>query len=164
LDLYTGPVGSANLPQQIHDYNPHIDSNDVFWTIPVPREAVEVDFDDAWARLRLEGLKVFDDHDVANSLTMGLGLPGDLGFPYPHIDPVVPGHAIVSFDVRWSGLLDSAEIVNTSQGFRGSFLHTGSTIKWSVHQPGFRFESEAPNPSRSLAAVIGREQNGVFFT
>lgn len=136
----------------------------MFWTVRAPRDAVEVDFDGARARLRMEELEVFDDHDVANSVTMGLGLPGGLGFPYPHIGPVLPKRAIVSFDVEWSGLLDTAEIVNPSQGFKGSFLKTGSTIKWSVHQPGFRFESEAPNPSRALFAVIGREQNGVFFT
>jgi hypothetical protein len=164
LDLFTGPVGSANLPEQVHDYNPHIDANDVFWTIPIAEDAVEVDFDDARATLRVNNLAVFDDHDLANSLTYGLGLPGDLGFSYPHIDPVQPKHATVSFDIEWSGLLEAAEVVNTSQGFRGSFIQTGATIRWSSSQAGFRFQSEAPNPARNLFSVIGREKNGVFFT
>lgn len=127
-------------------------------------EAVNVDFDGARARLRVEGLELFDDHDLANSLTYGLGLPGDLGYPYPHIDPVQPVRAKVSFDVEWSGLLDSAEIRKETQGFEGTFLQTGATIRWSSEQAGFRFQSEEPDPARNLLAVIGRERNGIFFT
>jgi hypothetical protein len=123
-----------------------------------------VDFDDARATLRVNNLAVFDDHDVANSLTSGLGLPGDLGFPYPHIDPVQSKRATVSFDIEWSGLLDMAEIHNPQQGFSGSFIQTGATIRWSSSQAGFRFQSEAPNPTRNVFSVMGREKNGVFFT
>jgi hypothetical protein len=136
----------------------------VFWTVPVARDAVDVDFDDARARLRVRGLELFNDHDVANSLTYGLGLPGDLGFPYPHINPVQPVRAKVSFEIEWSGLLEVAEIRNPTQGFEGSFLKTGATIRWSSEESGFHFESEAPNPARNLFAVLGRERNGVFFT
>ena len=162
--MYTDPAGSANLPHQIHDYNVHIDSNDVFWMVPVAHDAVKIDFDGARARLRVNNLRVFDDHDIANSLTLGLGLPGGLGFPYPAIAPVAPVRATVSFDVEWSGILDMAEIHNSAQGFKGSFLSTGATIRWSAEQPGFRFESEIPDPGRNLISVLGREQNGVFFT
>jgi hypothetical protein len=162
--LYTGPAGSANLPQQIHDYNVHIDSNDVFWMVPVSDDAVEVDFNEGRASLQVNGLKVFDDHDIANSVTLGQGLPGDLGFPYPAIAPVAPVRATVSFDVKWSGIIATAQIRNSAQAFMGSFLSTGATIKWSADQPGFHFESETPNPARNLVSVLGQEQNGAFFT
>lgn len=109
-------------------------------------------------------LEVFDDHDLANSLTSGLGLPGDLGFPYPAIAPISPKRAVVSFELEWSGLLDAAQIVNPSQGFKGSFLQTGATMKWSAEEDGFRFQSEPANPARNLFAVIGRESNGTFFS
>jgi hypothetical protein len=46
-------VGSANAAQQIHDFNVHIDSNDVFWMIPARHDAVKVDFDNAQASLRV---------------------------------------------------------------------------------------------------------------
>jgi len=141
----------------------HIDSNDVFWMVPLERDAVEVDFDDARARLRVRNLKVFDDHDIANSLTLGLGLPGDLGFPYPAIAPVAPVRATVSFDVEWRGIFDVAQIHNSGQSFKGSFLSTGATIKWTAEQPGFRFESERPDAGRNLISVLGHEQNGAFF-
>jgi hypothetical protein len=164
--LYTDPAGSVtfNLSNQIHDYNVHIDSNDVFWTIPVEHDAVQVDFDEARARLRVDNLKVFDDHDLANSLTLGMGLPGGLGFSYPAIASKAPVRAMVSFDVEWSGIADKAQITNSTQTFKGTFYSTGATIKWSVEQRDFRFESEPPDPGRNLISVLGREQNGVFFT
>jgi hypothetical protein len=56
------------LTEQVHDFNVHIDSNDVFWMVPVADDAVEVNFDAAQASLRVSGLKAFDDHDLANSL------------------------------------------------------------------------------------------------
>lgn len=131
--------------------------------IPVDPDAVEVDFDNAQARLRVKGLEVFDDHDLANSLTLGLGLPGGLGFPYPNIPPVFPTRAIISFDVEWNGLLEMALINNASQRFKGTFLRTVATIEWSAQQPGFAFQSEAPDPTRNLLSVLGQEKNGVFF-
>jgi hypothetical protein len=149
------------LTEQIHDYNPHIEANGVFWTVPVSNSAVKVDFDSARARLRVRGLELFDDHDIANSLTSGLGLSGDLGFPVIPSVPAVP--ATVSFEVEWSGPLASAEVRNEAQGFRGTFFETGCTIKWSSRQKGFRFQSEDPDPTRNAIAIIGRERNGVFF-
>jgi hypothetical protein len=157
-------VGSANLPQQIHDYNVHIDSNDVFWMVQVDDDAVKIDFDAGQARLRVRGLDVYDDHDLANSVTQGLGLPGGLGFTYPAIASVAPVRARVSFDVEWTGTIETAEIEKTAQHFSGMFLSTGATINWSAEQEGFQFQSESPNPSRNLVSVLGREKNGVFFT
>lgn len=132
--------------------------------IRVPDDAVEVDLRKGRATLRLTDLEVFDDHDVANSLTYGLGLPGDLGFPYPEIPPVFPVRATVSVEVNWNGVLATAHIRNDSQHFEGLFLQTAATVRWSSQQQGFAFESEAPNPARNLISVFGRERNGAFFT
>ena len=132
--------------------------------IRVAHSAVDIDFNNGRANLRVHGLEVFDDHDIANSLTYGLGLPGGLGFPYPQIPPVPPTRATVSFDVEWNGAITAAQINNATQRFKGSFLSTNATIQWSVEQPGFRFDSEPPNPTRNLISVLGREQNGAFFT
>ena len=132
--------------------------------VPVIPSAVTVDFDNARAHLRVSGLAVFDDHDLANSLTYGQGLPGDPNYPYPAITPVVPVRATIAFDVAWEGLIAEAQIRNTAQHFAGTFLQTGATISWSVEQEGFRFASEAPDPTRNLLSVLGREHNGVFFT
>ena len=136
----------------------HVDRNDVFWMIPVNHEAVEVDFDSSQARLRVRDMVVFDDHDLANSLTQGLGLPT------PPIPAVFPVKARVSFDVRWNGALQTTTIHNTAQHFMGTFSATQTTIEWSSEQEGFAFKSETPDPTRNLISVLGREQNGVFFT
>ena len=161
--MYTGPVGSASLFQQIHDYNVHVDRNDVFWMIPVRHDAVEVDFENGRASLRVRDLDVFDDHDLANSLTQGLGLPAVA--PNPAIPGMFPVRAKVSFDVEWTGTLAMEDIDKMSQRFKGRFLKTGATISWSAEQPGFSFQSDMPpDPSANLVSVLGREKNGLFFT
>ena len=139
----------------------HVDRNDVFWMIPVRHDAVQVDFDGARARLVVRDMDVFDDHDLANSLTQGLGIPT------PPIPGVFPVRAKVSFDVEWNGVLDMQHIENNTQPnhFSGDFLSTGATISWSAEQAGFRFQSDTPpNPKANLLSVLGREQNGVFFS
>src|SRR5437868_7193101 len=120
--------------------------------IPVRHSAVRVHFDDAHAELHVSNLSVFDDHDIANSLTQGLGIPT------PPIPPIFPVRAKVSFDIEWNGALDSAQIRNTSQRFKGTFFATQTTIQWSAEQAGFTFESEPPNPARNVISVFGREQ------
>ena len=127
--------------------------------IPVRQGAVEVDFDGSRARLHVRDLDVFDDHDLANSLTQGLGIPS------PPIPGVFPVHAKVSFDVEWNGALEMAQIENSTQHFKGSFLKTVTTISWSAEQPGFTFQSDTPpDPNANLISVLGREKNGVFFS
>ena len=120
--------------------------------VEVEDDAVKVDFDEGQARLRVRALDVYDDHDLANSVTQGLGLPGGLGFPYPAIAPVAPVRAKVSFDVAWNGVIAMAQIENSAQQFNGSFLSTGATIVWSAEGSGFSFQSEPPNPARNLVS------------
>ena len=101
-----------------------------------------------------------DAHDLLNNLTGGQGFTG-FGLNIP---PIVPVPATVSFDIEWSGVIGTAQIVNDMQTFRGNYVRTGATINWSASsQGGFTFQSEAPNPARNRYSVIGHEQNGVFF-
>ena len=107
-------------------------------------------------------MEVFDDHDLANSLSQGLGLPV-IGMN-PAIKGVFPVRAKVSFDIEWDGALAMAEIENTTQQFKGTFLSTNTTIVWSAEQKGFQFQSDnPPDPKANLISVLGREKNGVFF-
>ena len=131
--------------------------------IPVRHDAVEVDFDNQKAHLRVRGMDVFDDHDLANSLTQGLGLPAiGMNAAIPGVFPV---RAKVSFDIEWDGALAMAEIENQAQQFRGTFFSTNTTIVWSAEQKGFEFQSDnPPDPKANLISVLGREKNGVFFS
>jgi hypothetical protein len=91
---------------------------------------------------------VFDDHDLKSSLT------GTFPAGYPQV-------AEVTFDVEWSGIVDTAHVRNEAMNFEGDFLQTGSTIQWSSSNPsGFKFTSLT---SSVFNAVIGHERNGVFF-
>lgn len=126
--------------------------------IPVDPDAVDVDFDDARASLRVKGLEVFDDHDVANSLTLGLGLPGGLGFPYPNIPPVFPTRAIISFDVEWNGLLEMAQINNASQRFKGTFLRTVTTDPMVRPTAGLRVPIGSSRPYAESAFGAGTRE------
>ena len=157
MDLYTGPVGQANLIQQIHDYSPGIGPKGLFWIIAVPDDSVEIDLGGGRASLRLANIAVTDAHDLANSLTKGRG------FPNPPIPPIAPVPAIVSFDIEWFNVLSQAHVTNEAQNFTGEFLETMATISWSAHEKGFDFFSEPPNPVRNVYSVICHERNGVFF-
>jgi len=105
----------------------------------------------------MHDVPVTDAHDLYNNLT------GGHGYPLLGVPPVAPVPAQVSFDIEWSGITDSAKVVNVMQNFRGHFVKTGATIDWSAQSADFAFQSESPNPVRNLYAVIGHEQNGVFF-
>ena len=128
--------------------------------MPLHPDSVRVEFNSARATMHAESLSVPDAHDLANSLTHGHGIVT----PAFTIPPIAAVPASVSFDVQWSGEISRATVVNEGQNFRGDFIKTGSTIKWSSIQNGFSFESEDPNPARNVGATIGRERNGVFFS
>ena len=64
-----------------------------------------------------------------------------------------------------NGALAMAEIENSAQQFKGTFLSTGATIRWTAEQEGFQFQSDTPpDPKANLISVLGREKNGVFFS
>jgi len=146
------------LLQQIHDYNPGIASNGLFWVIAAPKDVVQVDPGAGIASLRMSNVPVMDAHDIANALT------GGHGFTNPPIPPIAPVPATVSFDIEWGGgVLERAIVVNEDEDFTGQYVRTGATISWSSNQSGFQFVSEPPNPARNVYSVVGHERNGFFF-
>ena len=104
----------------------------------------------------MEHLAVKDYGAVANAL--GLGGP-------PRV-PGVPGPGIastVTFDVRWRHVLKTQHVRDATVGFEGLFKQTGAHIEWSMRNAaGFRFETN-PSNQTTVAALLGRERNGVFF-
>jgi len=125
--------------------------------IPTSRDSIEIDLEEGVASLRVRDVPVTDAHDSMQQSDQRPRVR-PLGVP-----PVAPVPAKVSFDIEWSGITDSAKVVNVMQNFRGKFVKTGATIDWSAESANFAFQSESPNPARNLYAVIGHEQNGVFF-
>jgi hypothetical protein len=145
LDLFDGQLG---LPNQKFDFNPHIAANGVFWSPRIEPDAVKVHLGGGTASLRLTNVKVFDDHNLQNSLQGGGEKP-------------VP--ATVSFDVRWSGVTRRVKFRDEKNGFSGKFIEDTATIEWSAKESGFAFTSDPAKTSKSVFAVIGHERNGIFF-
>jgi hypothetical protein len=142
LDIFDGPVGS----NQIHDYNPGIEPSGLFWTMPAPRRVVKVNLARATASLTMTDLAQPDYFTFLNSITVET--------------PPVP--ARVSFDVRWSGVLERVTIRNDAEAFTGQFILDNATCEWSARQRGFQFQSDPAHTSKVVAAQIGRQQSGVL--
>ncbi len=53
MDLATDQAGlQPPFATAVHSFDPGIAPNTLFWTIPIPSESVDIDFDDAKAFLR----------------------------------------------------------------------------------------------------------------
>jgi hypothetical protein len=135
---------------QLHDFNPGIAENGLFWTIPVAHAAIEVDPGRGTARFHAENLPVPDYHDLINAIFGG--------------SPPVPGH--VSFDVRWAGGRGRQHERDTTYGFVGQYMTGPATISFSVMDDGgnIAFTSDADGQTNGLPPEVGHERNGVFFS
>ena len=131
---------------QIHDYNPGIASNGVFWTIAVADSAVDVNPGAGRASFTARDLPMPDYGDFVNSILPGSSVP-----------------ATVSFDIRWHDIDERDNRKNTGDDFAGEFVTTKATAEWSSRQEGFEFQSDPAATSVSEHAIVGHERNGVFF-
>ena len=131
------------LTSQVHDFNPGIAENGVFWTAAIDRGSVRVNLGNGSASLHVADLDVEDYGNVVNALQDG-----------PSVE------ASVSFDVTWSSVEERVKIRNPDNDFGGEFIHNTATLTWSANEAGFTFTS---NPLDSDFAEIGHERNGAFF-
>lgn len=136
----------------MHDFEPGIASNGLFWTIPIPATAAEINLSQRTARFHMSNLRIPDWHDFFNSI--GASDP-----------PIPPVSATVSFDTHWRGVGPLTHISDPAKEFQGEFMDSQATIQWSAEEPAlhFRFVTDASAPTHTIGAAIGREQNGVFF-
>ena len=135
------------MVNQLHDFAPPIPPSGLFWTVPIPPESATIQFDKAAASFTLRDLPIPDWG------TMRYGTTGG-----PHIP------AIVSFAVRWNGVLARAHRRHETQRWFGEYIQTAATIAWSAREEGFRFDSDSAHTSKSYVAVMGRHRSGAFFT
>ena len=128
----------------------------MFWTLPIPVSALQVDTATGRARLHARDVAVKDYYSTIN------GIGG--GGPKP-----VPAH--VSFDVQWHGHGGHHKIRDKRLGFEGVYVTGRATISFLASQDGDVAYSSDPagqyNPTRrqrgSGAPAVGRERNGTFF-
>ena len=92
------------LTSQVHDFNPGITENGLFWTTAIDRGSVQVNLGNGSASLHVADLDVEDYGNVVNALQDG-----------PSVE------ASVSFDASWSGIDERVKIRNSDTGFAGEF-------------------------------------------
>lgn len=136
---------------QIHDYEPGIMPNGLFWTVPITSDAIEMNFDAGTARFRMVNMAIPDFHDFANSI-------GSAASPIP------TAQASATFDVRWQATKRLIPLRDAGNGFAGDFMDSQATMAWSVEQPSqhFRFATDGAG-TNTVGGVIGRERNGSYF-
>jgi hypothetical protein len=150
MDLFKGPVGS----NQVHDLNPGIAGNGLFWTTAFARQNVAVDLEHGRASMFGIDHAVPDYHDILNSL----------GVTQPPLTPV-PSRA--SFQVHWHAKpgVQLVPLRNTTSKFEGRFMDCTASIAFTASQSstGFAFTSDPATTSTSVSGVIGYERTGRFF-
>ena len=143
--------------RQHHDWEPGIAQSGLFWTIPIPASAINVDPGSGQARLHATSLPLTDYHDFFNAV---LG-----GGPTP-----IPSHA--TFDIHWSGNGDRTKIRDNTFGFLGEYTTGNTTITFTTTDDNnnVTYTSDPtgqynPTPAQGGAGspAVGHERNGVFF-
>ena len=106
-----------------HSYDPGISPTLLTWTIPIPKDSVEVDMASGHAVLRLENVcSVFDAFTVPNSFDVH----HSLGFV---------GAVINSFYIEWSGI-SAMRSFNNGSTFRATAVENVSApIKVTTTTP-----------------------------
>ena len=147
--MYRGQFDFTNFSTQVHDFDPGIIPypQGLFWTVPLPDEAVDVHMGAGRARMSATDVGVKDYFDIPNAL-------------FRFEDPVSVD-ATCSFDIHWDGpVTDRGDV--TTPGTAGNLLLSQATMTWSASNAlGFRFTSD-PSPTTSVFAQLGRVRNGAF--
>jgi hypothetical protein len=112
----------------------------------IPDDSVQVNLGMATARMALTNYAIPDYTSFANFAANGPSVPGT-----------------VSFDLRWTGVLQRVKDFNPAQGYAAHFIYDTAAIVWSGQQDGFTFMSDPASTSTSHFAAIGHERNGRFF-
>jgi len=142
---------------QIHDFNPGISPEGVFWTVPI-KGGVEVDFEDGTAELEVTNQDVDDYFNVVNALLSQSGQAGN------HTPTEIPAH--VSFEINWRHVRDRFDVENAAESYAASVVLNESRIQWTAHEaaaegaPSFSFHSTS---STNIFSMLAREKNGRFF-
>jgi hypothetical protein len=151
VDVFDPSLGTP--PVQLHDLNPGIQADGLFWTTAIPPEGVHVNLRRGEASLEATDVPITDFGTIANALAgeSPTGTPGT-----------------VSFKVVWQGVDERFTVRNddppTSGGsFAGEFIRTTAQMEWRATVGDVLLVSDVLATSSSMVAEIGHEQNGIFF-
>ena len=134
--------------QQIHDFNPGVTQNGLFWTSVLSSDSVDVDLGAGSATLQVSDIPQKDFSDFENAILRN--------GPTPR-----PGQ--VSFRVEWTASGPAADFDNAAQQFRGRFSPAVALMEWSGRSGDYEFQSAPLAESITMAAQLGAESNGSFY-
>ena len=145
-----------------HSWDGGLSATSVFWAVEIPDGSAHVDLDSGTASLHVRNVCVFDAFTVANSI-MGVNRT---------VNQVMG--IINSLDIEWSGVTKSGTANEPVNKMRGTFVENRAEIAVTASTPrtmvtslsnghGFRFVSDPASTSVNNFALIGHEQNGIFF-
>ena len=145
-----------------HSWDGGLSPATVFWAVRIPNGSAHVDLDRGTASLHVHNLEVLDAFTVPNSV-QGVSRA---------VNPV--SGVFNSLRIEWSGI-SSVETANEPVNrMRGTFVEGAANVAVTATTPrtiattlsnghGFRFESDPASTSVSHFALIGHEENGVYF-
>ena len=145
-----------------HSWDGGLSATNAFWVIEVPEGSAHADLDTGAASLHVENACVYDAFTVPNSI-MGVNRPVNQ----------VKG-IIDSLQIDWSGIISTETANQPVNRMRGNFVQNTAKIAVTATTPrtevtalsnghGFSFVSDPASTSVNHFALIGFEQNGVFF-
>ena len=134
--------------QQVHDFNPGITQNGVFWTTVVSSSDVQVDLGAGRATLQVDDIAQKDYFDFENAM-LGNG--------------ATPRQGRVSFRVEWTATGPPNVVDDPAQRFRGTVRAATAQMEWSGRSGDFEFQSTALADSVSDAAQLGSARNGSYY-
>ena len=145
-----------------HSWDGGLSATSVFWAVEIPDGSAHVDLDSGTASLHVKNICVYDAFTVANSI-MGVNRTVNQ----------VKG-IINSLEIEWSGITTIETANEPVNKMRGPFVENRAQIAVTATTPrtmvtslsnghGFRFVSDPAPTSVNHFALIGHEQNGIFF-
>lgn len=132
----------------MHDFNPGILPNGLFWTMSIPNDAFRVRRGGREARLRVRDIPVPDTFTFANNVSVA---------------------AQISADVRWRATsrrvrrgFGNTVPENDFGAFEGHFAEARCTGRASGAETGFSFKTDMLTED-GFFAELGPERNGSFL-
>jgi hypothetical protein len=145
VDFYPQSLTEPTKKQKIHDINPGIASNGLFWTVPMPKDALQMSNNGRIVSVHLRDFPVQDQ---------------------PHFPDTHPTHAAhISMDLSWQAVGRQMGINDPMNHYRLQFHKANAQVALSVTVPevGFTFTSDPAPTSESLYAMLGYDRNGHFY-
>lgn len=139
------PLPGAGV--QIHDFSPGISEAGLFWTVPVHPETVAFTEDLSTVSFRVPSMGTVDAFNLPNALAEG---------------PTVP--ATVSFEVVWTASGPTRSLESEAHDFAGDFRPATAAVAWTGSSERGHYQSDPPETSETIYALVGRERNGAFRT